>query len=88
MYLALLMKLSKRQQEVLDAMVKGWEMGHNGGINSRVWLQRNGCGRGGPTMAVNLSTFYALYQRKLIKVKKEGFPCTTWKLAEPLAPSR
>ena len=76
------MKLSKRQQEVVDLMKAGWEMGHNGGISSRCWLQRDGCGHGGPTKEVNDNTFYALYKRGLITVKKSGFPTSTWKLKE------
>jgi len=75
-------KLSNPQQKVIDLMKAGWELGVNGGINNRAWLQRDGCGRGGPTEDVHFNTFYALYKRHLIVIKKAGFPTATWRLKD------
>ncbi len=74
--------LSKNQQEVLDFMKKGWELGSSMGFDSRCWLQKDGCGRGGLSKDVNGNTFYALYQRNLIEIKTSKFPLITYKLVE------
>ena len=73
-------KLSKPQQEVIDLMKAGWELGASGGMSNRTWLQRDGCGRGGPVKEVNGNTFYALVRRGLIKGTGTSWP-SIWVLA-------
>ena len=75
-------KLSKPQQEVIDLMRDGWELGTSMIMDSRSWLQKGGCGRGGDTKEVNASTKHALYVRGLIERKTTEFPLVTWKLVD------
>ncbi len=67
------MKLSKTQQEVIDLMKSGWELGQSMAIHSRTWLQKNGLGRGGETKNVSGATVHALYRKGLID-SKDNFP--------------
>lgn len=73
-------KLSPAMQHVIDLMANDWELGHSSGMRASVWLQRGGCGRGGDTRQVHASTFYGLYQRKLIRERKRDCPTTTYQL--------
>ena len=61
------MKLSKVQQNVLDKMRDGWELGmsHSFGVNC--WLQKDGIGKGGESEDIRYSTLSVLFQKKLIK---------------------
>jgi len=74
------MKLSKRQQIVVDRMQESWALCVSRGFHSNVWLQKNGCGRGGESEQVSFSTFHALYKRNLITLNKDGYPTECWKL--------
>ena len=81
-------QLSKPQQEVLDLMKDGWDLCASGGYDPRTWLQKDGCGCGGPIKEVHGNTFYALSKRDLITIKKEGFPTTTWILVKEVPNAR
>lgn len=73
------MKLSKRQQEVIDYMGAGWALAVSSSVlGAGVWLQRDGVGRGGPTKKVNSATFSALHQRGLLYCQKDRFPTATY----------
>ncbi len=76
------MKLSLRQQEVIDLMKTGWQLGINYGFNTHTWIQKDGCGKGGDAKNVHGSTVFALENRKLIVIDTEKFPLRTYKLAE------
>lgn len=71
------MKLTKLQQEVIDYMKKGWELGSSTAISSRSWLQKDGLGRGGETRNVNGNTVSALCEKGLIQ-QKYGYPTKKW----------
>lgn len=73
-------KLSKTQQEVVDLMRSGWELGNSGGFYSRTWLQKGGCGRGGDTKTVSVATLFALRKVNAIKVKNSQWALTTYQL--------
>lgn len=70
------MKLSKVQQEVLDLMANGWELGRSEGFVSRCWLQKGGLGRGGEAKDVRSTTLRKLWVLELIKIAKEEYPVT------------
>lgn len=75
------MKLSKTQQDVVDLMKNGWELGSTMTFEGGCWLQENGCGRGGNTERVSNSTVHALLNKGIICEKKAKFPLRTYKLA-------
>lgn len=74
------MKLSKRQQELVDLMKSDWQLGKSMGFSGRYWLQKGGCGKGGESKDVNANTAYALYKAGLIAVDVEKWPLRTYKL--------
>jgi hypothetical protein len=61
------MKLSVRQKEAIQYMRDGYELGYSSGYWSSVWLQLGGCGRGGQTQKITMSTFSALDDRGLVE---------------------
>lgn len=73
-------KLSKAQQTVIDLMNEGWEMGVSKGYYSRIWLQKNGVGKGGESKNVHLNTFCALRDIGLIEINREGYPTDVYGL--------
>ncbi len=75
------MKLSRSQIEVLTLMNEGWALCASGGFYATAWLQKNGCGHGGPTKKVNVATKQALSNRNLIN-RKYGFPTTSYYLSQ------
>ena len=75
------MKLSKSQIEVLTLMNDDWALCATGGLDARAWLQKGGCGCGGPTKRVNVATKQALFNRELI-CRKAGFSTITYYLSQ------
>ena len=65
-------KLSKAQQDVIDKMRDGWQLGRNTSISyaTPCWIQEGGIGYGGKTQNVSRSTFRALWNKGLIKRDK------------------
>jgi hypothetical protein len=54
-------KLTKHQQETLDLLNSGWELGVSSSLTGgNVWLQENGVGKGGATKKVRRSVYEAL----------------------------
>ena len=74
------MKLSKKQQEVIDLMNNGWELGQTTGYSSRTWLQKGGIGRGGEAKTISSSTLLALHKKRVIKLRLEHYPFKYWEL--------
>ena len=68
------------QREVLEKMVAGWALCVSISFDSRVWLQQNGCGRGGTSRDVHRSSFTALRQKKLVILERSDFPTSCWEL--------
>ncbi|MBV6747277.1 hypothetical protein [Xanthomonas vasicola] len=75
-------KMSPTQQEVVALMRDGWELGVREGLDSRCWLQRNGVGAGGESKSVGIGTYAAVAKRGVFKVKKIGYPVTSYVLAD------
>ncbi len=75
------MKLTEKQQQVIDLMQDGWQLGRDNHNNGRSWLQKNGIGRGGESIDVSRSTVNSLEKKGLIK-GKWGFPMTIFSLAQ------
>ena len=73
-------KLSQRQQEVLDLMNAGWELGLDIAFHGQPWLQKGGLGRGGDSKRISHATLFALHKRGLIKIAKREFPLETYRL--------
>lgn len=76
------MKLSMAQQEIIDKMSNGWELGFAESFNCRFWLQKGGCGKGGETKGVRSTTVASLQGKGLIEIAKKGYPLSTYKLAQ------
>lgn len=75
-------KLSKTQQEVVELMRSGWELGQGMNLYGRTWLQKGGCGRGGDTKNISSATLFALRKANAIKVKKREWSLETYELTE------
>lgn len=73
-------KLTEQQQEVINLMKNGWELGVDVGINGRCWLQKGGCGRGGETKPVKHSTLRTLEYLDYIEKATSKFPTHTYRL--------
>jgi len=73
-------KPSKAQALVLQRLADGWALGIAGGLNSRVWMQKDGLGRGGETANVSVATFTVLRERGLITKIRDGFPSSEYGL--------
>jgi len=76
------MKLSPAQEEVLNLMANGWELGQSTTYDGRSWLQQGGVGKGGKSKTISANTIHALFKRKLIHSKKYRFPHRTYTLTE------
>lgn len=70
-------KISSKQTEVLRLMAAGWSLG----VHAGVWLQRDGIGRGGPTLKVRKDVFGALCRRGLVTKIRQGFPSSEYGLS-------
>lgn len=70
------MKLSTKQQHVLDLMRHGWELRFYRGYESTAHLQN----RGGVTETVHLNTFFSLRDRNLIQVARVQYPANIYKV--------
>ena len=77
------MKVNAKQQDVLDKMANGWQLGYPTGVYSPGWydLQKGGQGRGGETMRIHGNTITALEKRGLIK-QIYGFPTSKYILVK------
>lgn len=75
--------LSKTQQEVVDLMRDGWQLGTAGGFSAtHPWLQKGGCGRGGKSKSISMSTFSALFRAGIIEKDTFKYPVQTYRLNE------
>lgn len=74
------MKISKAQQRVVTLMEEGWELGWSSSIGGRIWLQKNGVGRGGETERVLPATAMALIKAGIIVCDKPSFPTSKYRL--------
>ena len=75
-------KLTKAQQDVIDKMKNGWELGRNTSFFSAspCWIQEGGIGYGGKSQNVSLSTFMVLWNMELIESNSSSFPTETYHL--------
>jgi hypothetical protein len=74
------MKLSKVQQEVIDLMKDGWELGTSTGFFIHTCLQKGGQGKGGDTKDISIATVNALKNKGLIEHSLFKYPIRHWKL--------
>jgi hypothetical protein len=74
------MKLSKTQQDIIDLLVDGWEMGWSRTLDGGVWIQKGGAGRGGESRKVNINTAKALLKMGQIRCVENGYPTARYRL--------
>ena len=76
------MKLNLKQQDVLNKMANGWQLGYTIGVHSPGWydLQKDGQGR----VRIHGNTVDALERRGLIK-RIYGFPTSKYVLVSKAA---
>lgn len=79
------MKLTKAQGRVVARMKEGWELGWSNTMDGRVWLQKDGVGRGGETERVLSATAHALVKAGIIVCDKREFPTSKYRLSNPAA---
>ena len=76
------MKLTAKQQDILDKMANGWELGYHAfGPDGWHCIQQGRLGYGGESHSVNANTVQALYRRGLIK-QIYGFPISKYILVK------
>ena len=76
-----MMKLSKAQQNVIDKMLDGWELGWSHSWGRSCWLQKGHIGEGGKSEDVKCSTAEALFKRGLIKQRNRVASVMIFELA-------
>lgn len=74
------MKLSQRQQEVIDLMKQGWELGLSSGWHTWCSIQQGGQGKGGESRNININTLNSLQEKKLIEFDYEKYPTKIYRL--------
>ena len=73
--------LTKNQQEIVDRIKAGWELGSTGGMGSSWWMQETGLGKGGRSIELNARTCQSLIDKKVIKQAGRGPGLSTkWEL--------
>lgn len=75
------MKLTEAQEHVVTRLKEGWELGWSLTMDGRVWLQKDGVGRGGITEKVSTATAKALRDAGVIVCDKREFPSSRYRLA-------
>lgn len=75
-------KISSSQASVLQYMRSGWELGHSLGYKSRIWLQKNGIGKGGESINVPAKSFGKILAYNLIELKEKRYPTHIYQLTE------
>lgn len=73
-------KLTPTQQEVMDLIGQGWELGSSLTIDGRCYLQKGGLGKGGETKNVSSSTVRTLEYLCYIERGKRKFPILHYRL--------
>lgn len=68
------MKISKTQQDIIDKMTNGWELGLSMGLSGGFWIQQGGLGKGGTSQTVSRGTIRALLNKKLVVFDKWDYP--------------
>lgn len=78
------MKLSERQQEVVNLLKEGWELAYCSGYSDMVLFQKNGIGKGGESKNVNKNTLNSLYLKGIIVIDKhkQEISTTYYKLGD------
>lgn len=76
------MKTTAKMDAVLNMMRDGWSLCYGSGLGTCIWLQKNGCGRGGDSERVHAATFHGLFKRGLIRESHTNYPTSTWELVE------
>lgn len=76
--------MTKAQQRVVDLMREGWALcsSHGTTLRKRVWLQKNGGGRGGETQEVRSNVLGNMQTDGIVEVDEQAsnYPLTVWKL--------
>ena len=73
-------KLTANQQEVIDLIKQGWELGSSISINGKCWIQKGGLGRGGESKMVSNSTVRILEYLGYIERGESKFPTLHYRL--------
>ncbi len=73
-------KLTPDQQEVMDLIEQGWELGKDTTINGRCWIQKGGLDKGGESKNVNFSTLRTLEYLGYIERGESHFPTSHYRL--------
>jgi len=74
-------KLSARQQEVIDLLSNGWELGWGLDIGGTCWIQKGGAGRGGESRKVSIATARALREAGKVVCVENKFPTARYRVS-------
>ena len=75
--------IGKRQQEILQLMLDGWELGQSLNLHSSFWLQKGGLGKGGEAKHnISPDVCFTLYKKGYIRTKYRKFPREAFELTE------
>ncbi len=75
-------KLSETQIEIIKLMREGWQMGVSLAGSSRIWIQKDGVGRGGETKKVTSPVYNGLKERGVLECVDNDFPTAKYNLNE------
>ena len=76
-------KLSPAQNEIMELLCNGWQIGYSTSTYSRVFIQKGGVGKGGESKKIGMSSFECLRRERLIEhVKGTHLPCSKYNASE------
>jgi hypothetical protein len=75
-------KLSPAMKEVVLKMRDGWQLGKSNSYHVHCWIQKGGIGKGGESQNVNIGTWAALIDRKLIFESQHKYPSSPYELTD------
>ncbi len=73
-------KLTSLQQEIMDLIAQGWELGSSAGLGGRCWIQKGGLSKGGESKNVSSSTVHTLEYLGYIERGESHFPTLHYRL--------
>lgn len=75
-------KPTQYQQDILDKMRNGWELGQDHGISGRCRIQQGGLGKGRKTEDVRFTTVASLLDKGFIELAEYSCPTIRYRLKQ------
>lgn len=75
-------KFTAAQAEVIMLMREHWQLGVSLDMSGRIWIQKDGVGRGGETKKVKSNTYHTILDAGLLECVDNDFPVKKYILSE------